>query len=61
VSLLPFLQIDYKSKPNLFHYSPKDKNAELWDGPRTGVDKAPEFFGVDEAYAIDQLSNYISR
>jgi len=40
---------------------PKDKYSELWEGVRTGVDAAPEFYGVDESYPIKQLSNYIDR
>lgn len=40
---------------------PKDKHAELWDGPRTGVDNAPHLFGVDEAYADTDLSKFLMQ
>lgn len=38
---------------------PKDRHAELWDGPRTGVENAPEFFGVEHAYSFNELQSFI--
>ncbi|XP_055840539.1 xaa-Pro aminopeptidase 3 [Episyrphus balteatus] len=40
---------------------PKDKHAELWDGPRTGVDNSLELFGVDEAYPVSDFKAQIIR
>ncbi|MEM7306148.1 MAG: aminopeptidase P N-terminal domain-containing protein [Planctomycetota bacterium] len=34
---------------------PKDREAEIWNGKRVGVDAAPEVFGVDRAYPIAEL------
>lgn len=28
--------------------NPKNAHAELWDGPRTGIDGVKELFGADE-------------
>ncbi|XP_049821354.1 xaa-Pro aminopeptidase 3 isoform X2 [Aethina tumida] len=36
----------------------KDSHAELWDGPRTYPEDAPEFFGVDAGLPISELDNY---
>ncbi|XP_055588503.1 xaa-Pro aminopeptidase 3-like [Uranotaenia lowii] len=40
---------------------PKDKHAELWDGPRTGIELAPDVFGVDQAANVADLKNYLTR
>ncbi|XP_004527376.1 probable Xaa-Pro aminopeptidase 3 [Ceratitis capitata] len=40
---------------------PKDKHAELWDGARTGVDNAPDLFGVDEAYPVEQFYKVLKK
>ncbi|MCA8955021.1 MAG: aminopeptidase P N-terminal domain-containing protein [Planctomycetes bacterium] len=34
---------------------PRDRAREIWDGPRAGVRGAVKQFGVDEAFAIEQL------
>lgn len=39
---------------------PKDAHAELWDGPRTGVDAAYPLFQVDEAIPVTDFEKYIS-
>lgn len=33
----------------------RDKDRETWDGPRLGVERAPETLGVDAAFPIDEL------
>lgn len=42
---------------------PKNTHAELWDGPRTGIQGVKELFGADEAYEntkfIAHLKNII--
>lgn len=40
---------------------PKDSHAELWDGPRTGVELAPHVFGVDDAVNVNELKNYLTK
>ncbi len=35
---------------------PKDLEREIWDGIRLGPDAAPHALGVDEAFAVDELS-----
>ncbi|KAJ3651342.1 hypothetical protein Zmor_017391 [Zophobas morio] len=37
----------------------KDDHSELWDGPRTGPDCAPNLFGVDQSLPADELENYL--
>lgn len=34
----------------------RSEHSELWDGPRTGVERAPQAFGCDEAYDVKNLS-----
>ncbi|XP_030759104.1 xaa-Pro aminopeptidase 3 isoform X2 [Sitophilus oryzae] len=38
----------------------KDSHAELWDGPRTHPEDAPDFFGVDQSLPISELPNFIN-
>lgn len=40
---------------------PKDRHSELWDGIRTGPGMAPEYFGCDESYSIDEFSKYLNQ
>lgn len=40
---------------------PKDKHAELWDGPRTGAENAVDYFGVDEAYAVKDIRSFLIK
>ena len=35
---------------------PRNKEREIWDGPRAGVEGAVERYGVDAAYTIDELA-----
>jgi Xaa-Pro aminopeptidase len=48
------------SKSVLF-LRPKNKNAELWDGIRTGPEGAIELFGVDQAFSIERFQSYVDR
>ena len=34
---------------------PRNKEREIWDGPRAGVEGAVEHFGVDAAFTLDEL------
>lgn len=33
--------------------------SEMWDGPRTGVERAADFFGCEEAGAVEQLERFL--
>lgn len=37
----------------------RDAHSELWDGPRTGVERAPEFFGIDQALPFSELKAFL--
>jgi Xaa-Pro aminopeptidase len=54
---LMVLSIDEKSQSPHFHLflRPRSEHSELWDGPRTGVERACEFFGCDQASNIEEL------
>eukprot|EP00124_Ichthyophonus_hoferi_P003294 Ihof_evm4s278 gene=Ihof_evmTU4s278 len=39
--------------------SPQDRNAMLWNGPRSGVDGAISFFGADEAYPLSKTKDVL--
>ncbi|XP_026682927.1 xaa-Pro aminopeptidase 3-like [Diaphorina citri] len=39
----------------------KDAKAELWDGPRTGVEVAPKLFAVDDAHPVEDLGNFLQQ
>ncbi|ORE08126.1 hypothetical protein BCV72DRAFT_249007 [Rhizopus microsporus var. microsporus] len=40
---------------------PKNAHAELWDGPRTGIEGAKEIFGADEAYENTKFIAYLKK
>ncbi|KAI8359147.1 peptidase M24, structural domain-containing protein, partial [Blakeslea trispora] len=40
---------------------PKSASAELWDGPRTGIDAAKEIFGADEAYENNRFQHHLKN
>uniref|UniRef100_A0A182Q3P5 Aminopeptidase P N-terminal domain-containing protein n=1 Tax=Anopheles farauti TaxID=69004 RepID=A0A182Q3P5_9DIPT len=48
------------SKSTLF-VRPKDRHAEMWDGPRTGVELAPDVYGVEDAQDVSTLKDYLTR
>ncbi|XP_039288365.1 xaa-Pro aminopeptidase 3 isoform X1 [Nilaparvata lugens] len=37
----------------------RDAHSELWDGPRTGVERAPEFFGIEQALPFTELKAFL--
>lgn len=54
------LTIDENSSmKSLLFVRPKDKHAELWDGPRTGVENSLEYFGVDETFEVAKFKEFI--
>lgn len=52
------LEIDDEKCVSTMFLRPKDKNMELWDGHVTGLGE-PEFFKVDQAIDIADLTNYL--
>lgn len=40
---------------------PKNASAELWDGPRTGVEGVKELFGADEAYDNTRFISHLKK
>ncbi|KAI9472434.1 MAG: peptidase M24, structural domain-containing protein [Benjaminiella poitrasii] len=40
---------------------PKSPSAELWDGPRTGIEGAKELFGADEAYENTRFMPFMKK
>lgn len=56
------LSIDLKDNiKSMLFMQPRDRHAEQWEGPRTGVDLAPSLFGIDEAHLIENLYTVISQ
>lgn len=39
----------------------KDPTKELWEGPRSGIDGSVELTGVDQAFNIDDLDQYLRQ
>lgn len=39
---------------------PKDTHAELWDGPRSGIDGALSLFGVEQVLPITEFERYLA-
>ena len=39
---------------------PRDRDREVWDGPRTGVDGAKSVYGADEAFVVADLDDKLS-
>lgn len=52
------LEINDEKCVSTMFVRPKDKNMEMWDGIVTGLGE-PEFFGVDQAIDIADLTNYL--
>ncbi|KAJ1679661.1 aminopeptidase [Spiromyces aspiralis] len=40
---------------------PKDANAEVWDGPRSGIEAAVDTFGADQAFSINEFGGFIGK
>lgn len=49
-----------KPKTVLF-LRPKDEEQEIWQGRRLGVDKAPEFLNIDQAWSIESFEDQASE
>lgn len=60
-SVLAIWSDNTKEVKSALFMRPKDKHAELWDGPRTGVEHSIDYFGVDEAYVNTYLATFLSK
>lgn len=54
------LEIEANKFSSTIFVRPKNQHTELWDGVVTGLGEGAEFFGVDQAVDINELSSYIS-
>lgn len=52
---------DTKVSHEALFMRPKDAHAELWDGPRTGVELAPQLFGVEQALPVGELRSFLAK
>ncbi|HTB76033.1 MAG TPA: aminopeptidase P N-terminal domain-containing protein [Polyangiaceae bacterium] len=48
--------LDAKERKTTFFVRPRDRDREIWDGPREGVDGVRQNFGADEAFVIGDLA-----
>src|SRR5450755_3340886 len=48
--------LDAKERKTFFFVRPRDRDREVWDGPRAGTDGVKEHFGADEAFVIGDLA-----
>lgn len=55
------LEISDESLKSILFLRPKDKNAELWDGVRTGPENAIELFGVDQGLPVSNFQSYVEK
>lgn len=55
------IEINENTAKSIIFLRDKDKNAEMWDGQRTGPDGGLELFSVDEAYSVNELESFIKR
>src|SRR5580658_1609848 len=49
--------LDAQSRNLTLFVRPRDREREIWDGPRAGVDGARETYGADAAYVIAELDD----
>ena len=48
--------LDAQTRTTTLFVRPRDRDREVWDGPRAGVDGAREQFGADAAFVIGELA-----
>jgi Xaa-Pro aminopeptidase len=48
--------LDASTRTMTLFVRPRDRDREVWDGPRAGVDGAKEHFGADAAFVIGELA-----
>ena len=51
------LVLDAQERKTTLFVRPRDRDREVWDGPRAGVDGAKESYGADEAFVIAELND----
>ena len=55
------MEISESSSKSIMFVRPKDKNAELWDGVRTGPEGAIELFGVEQAFPVNNFQPFLEK
>lgn len=58
-SILILSTDDSNTLKSVLFIRPKCVRDELWDGARTGVENAIDFFGVDEAYPLTAFNKFV--
>lgn len=58
-SILILSADDSNTLKSILFIRPKSVRDELWDGARTGVENAIDFFGVDEAYPLTAFNKFV--
>jgi Xaa-Pro aminopeptidase len=48
--------LDARDRKTIFFVRPRDREREVWDGPRAGVEGVKERYGADEAFVIGELA-----
>jgi Xaa-Pro aminopeptidase len=51
------LVLDAQERKTTLFVRPRDRDREVWDGPRAGVDGAKQIYGADEAFVIAELGD----
>jgi Xaa-Pro aminopeptidase len=54
------LVLDARARKVTLFVRPRDREREVWDGPRAGVDGAKQLFGADEAFVMSELDEKLS-
>src|SRR5215472_8156826 len=49
------LVLDAQERKITLFVRPRDREREVWDGPRAGVEGARQRFGADEAFVVSEL------
>ncbi len=49
--------LDAQERKTTLFVRPRDRDREVWDGPRAGIAGAKEIFGADEAFVIAELAD----
>jgi Xaa-Pro aminopeptidase len=49
------LVLDAQQRKATFFVRPRDRDREVWDGPRAGVDGVKQRFGADDAFVVAEL------
>jgi Xaa-Pro aminopeptidase len=49
------LFLDARERRTTLFVRPRDREREVWDGPRAGVEGAKEIYGADDAFVVSEL------